>query len=105
MNRLSTRFSLFLFCLLPLLGLSQTFPVGRAMVQPGFAGMPQHSGTALAQQSTYTGTLIGQDSTNKVITTAVPFLSVTPDSRCAALGDAGVALSPDANAAYWNAGK
>lgn len=39
------------------------------------------------------------------ITTAVPFLSITPDARHAALGDAGVATSADANAAYWNAGK
>ncbi len=39
------------------------------------------------------------------ITTAVPFLAISPDARHAALGDAGVATSPDANASYWNAGK
>ncbi|MDH5248762.1 MAG: type IX secretion system outer membrane channel protein PorV [Cyclobacteriaceae bacterium] len=39
------------------------------------------------------------------ITTAVPFLAITPDARHAALGDGGVATSPDANASYWNAGK
>jgi hypothetical protein len=39
------------------------------------------------------------------ITTAVPFLAISPDARHAALGDAGVATSPDANATYWNAGK
>jgi hypothetical protein len=39
------------------------------------------------------------------ITTAVPFLSISPDARHAALGDAGVATSPDANSSYWNAGK
>jgi Type IX secretion system protein PorV len=39
------------------------------------------------------------------ITTAVPFLAITPDARHAALGDAGVATSPDANSSYWNAGK
>jgi hypothetical protein len=39
------------------------------------------------------------------ITTAVPFLQITPDSRSGALGDAGVALSPDANATFWNAAK
>ena len=39
------------------------------------------------------------------ITTAVPFLAITPDARHAALGDGGVATSADANAAYWNAGK
>ncbi|HEY9049745.1 MAG TPA: type IX secretion system outer membrane channel protein PorV [Ohtaekwangia sp.] len=46
--------------------------------------------------------LIGQDN---AITTAVPFLAITPDARHAGLGDAGVATSPDANSAYWNAGK
>jgi hypothetical protein len=56
-------------------------------------------------QNTTPGILIGQDETNKVITTAVPFLGITPDSRAAALGDAGVATSPDANSAYWNAAK
>lgn len=48
------------------------------------------------------GDLIGA---SKAITTAVPFLAITPDARHAALGDAGVATSADANAAYWNAGK
>lgn len=49
--------------------------------------------------------LIGQDSTRKVITTAVPFLTITPDSRAAGMGDAGVATSPDVNSAYWNSAK
>lgn len=49
-----------------------------------------------------TGTLIGADN---AITTAVPFLAISPDARHAALGDGGVATSADANAAYWNAGK
>ncbi|MBC8110553.1 MAG: type IX secretion system outer membrane channel protein PorV [Verrucomicrobia bacterium] len=39
------------------------------------------------------------------ITTATPFLTISPDSRSGALGDAGVAISPDANAIYWNAAK
>ena len=39
------------------------------------------------------------------ITTAVPFLMIAPDSRSGALGDAGVALSPDANLTHWNAAK
>jgi len=51
------------------------------------------------------GTLIGQDSTNRVITTAVPFLLITPDSRAAGMGDVGVATSADANSNYWNAAK
>jgi Type IX secretion system protein PorV len=51
------------------------------------------------------GVIIGQDTNNKNITTAVPFLGITPDSRAAGMGDAGVATAPDANSAYWNAGK
>ena len=39
------------------------------------------------------------------IPTAVPFLNISPDSRSGAMGDAGVALSPDANANYWNPAK
>jgi len=39
------------------------------------------------------------------ITTAVPFVMIGPDSRSGAMGDAGVALSPDANAAFWNPAK
>ncbi len=45
---------------------------------------------------------LGQES---AITTAVPFLVISPDARHAALGDAGVATTPDANATYWNPGK
>ena len=36
------------------------------------------------------------------ITTALPFMSITPDSRAGALGDAGTALSPNSNSIYWN---
>lgn len=42
---------------------------------------------------------------NRVITTSVPFLTLAPDARGGALGDAGAATSPDANATYWNAAK
>ena len=36
------------------------------------------------------------------ITTAMPFLSINPDSRSGALRDAGTALSPNANSLFWN---
>ena len=39
------------------------------------------------------------------IQTAVPFLLITPDSRSGAMGEAGVALSPDANSTFWNPAK
>jgi hypothetical protein len=47
----------------------------------------------------------GQDPNRRVITTAVPFLNFAPDSRHSAMGDVGVATSPDANSAHWNSGK
>jgi hypothetical protein len=47
----------------------------------------------------------GQDPNRRVITTAVPFLNFAPDSRHSGMGDVGVATSPDANSAHWNAGK
>lgn len=39
------------------------------------------------------------------ITTSVPFLMIAPDSRSGAMGDAGVALSPDGYAQHWNSSK
>jgi len=52
---------------------------------------------------------VAQSSTNgsnaNAIPTAVPFLTISPDSRSGAMGDAGVALSPDVNANYWNPSK
>lgn len=39
------------------------------------------------------------------ITTAVPFLLISPDSKQGALGDAGAATDPDANSTYWNGSK
>ncbi|SFF02903.1 type IX secretion system outer membrane channel protein PorV [Thermoflexibacter ruber] len=49
--------------------------------------------------------VLGQDSTRRVISTAVSFLTITPDARSAGMGDVGVALSPDANATHWNPAK
>ena len=44
--------------------------------------------------------------TNKsFVTTAVPFLRISPDARAGAMGDAGIAVSPDANSQYWNVAK
>ncbi len=39
------------------------------------------------------------------ITTAVPFLMITPDSRAAGMGETGVATTPDVNSVHWNAAK
>lgn len=54
-------------------------------------------------QGTQTTSLL-KDKLN-TITTAVPFLMVAPDSRAGAMGDAGVASSPDANSLHWNPAK
>jgi len=60
---------------------------------------------AVISVKSYCQGLIGQDSTNKVITTAVPFLLISPDARAAGMGDVGGAISPDANGAFWNPAK
>jgi len=49
--------------------------------------------------------IAGQDSSRRVITTAVPFLMIAPDARSGGMGEAGGAISPDANAVHWNAAK
>ena len=39
------------------------------------------------------------------IQTAVPFMTITPDSRAGGMGDVGVASEPDINSQYWNNAK
>jgi hypothetical protein len=40
-----------------------------------------------------------------VVTTAVPFLRISPDARSGGMGDVGVATIPDANSSFWNQSK
>lgn len=49
----------------------------------------------------------GQDNTPQlnIVTTAVPFLRISPDARAGGMGDAGIATSPDANSVFWNLAK
>ncbi len=42
---------------------------------------------------------------SNTIQTAAPFLLISPDARSAAMGDVGVAISPDANSISWNPAK
>jgi hypothetical protein len=42
---------------------------------------------------------------DRVITTAVPFLLIAPDARSGAMGDAGVASTPDVHSMHWNPAK
>jgi hypothetical protein len=60
------------------------------------------SGTSQAQN--LKDKLLGQK-TGRVITTAVPFLLIAPDARSGAMGDAGVASTPDAHSMHWNPAK
>lgn len=48
---------------------------------------------------------VNNKSVQRTLSPSVPFLLISPDSRGAALGDAGVASSPDANSIYWNTAK
>ncbi|MCB0697916.1 MAG: PorV/PorQ family protein, partial [Chitinophagaceae bacterium] len=56
------------------------------------------SNVSVAQKANLSGT-------TNTVTTAVPFLRISPDARSGAMGDVGVAIDPDANAQYWNVGK
>src|SRR4051794_37143454 len=56
-------------------------------------------------QNSNQGNKLSDVGLNRSISTSVPFLTISPDARSGALGDAGVAISPDANALYWNASK
>src|SRR4028119_1013449 len=40
-----------------------------------------------------------------VVTTAVPFLRISPDARAGGMGETGIATLPDANSAFWNLAK
>ncbi len=68
------------------------------------------SATGVSTQAQNTGNNVlgrpidGYDSI-RTITTAVPFLTIAPDARAGAMGEAGVALTPDANSIHWNTAK
>jgi hypothetical protein len=72
-------------------------------------------GTSYSQRTLYnpsTGKLtnslgqnIGINQNANPLTSAVPFLNIAPDSRAGALGDAGVATTPDVYSAQWNPAK
>jgi len=42
---------------------------------------------------------------SNTLLTAVPFLKIVPDARSGSMGDAGLAISPDANSMHFNASK
>jgi hypothetical protein len=55
----------------------------------------------------FSGEVVAQSSLSgaNVITTAVPFLTIAPDSRASGMGDTGVGTSPDINSQHWNPAK
>jgi hypothetical protein len=48
---------------------------------------------------------IQAQNTINVVTSAVPFLRISPDARAGGMGDLGVATMPDANAQFYNLAK
>ncbi len=54
------------------------------------------------QVSAQNTNLLGQINT---ITTAVPFVMISPDARAGGMGDQGVASAPDVNSIHWNPAK
>ena len=63
-----------------------------------FAGMKVNAQASYNQQ-------LGQDLNYNVISTAVPFMMIAPDARSSAMGDIGVATSPDVYSMHWNPAK
>jgi hypothetical protein len=61
----------------------------------------------LTAQSVNYNQIAGQEVNNQVntITTAVPFLMISPDARAGGMGDAGVASDADVNSIHWNPSK
>lgn len=62
---------------------------------------------SFAQSSSSSANLLGQNLAQNVnvVTTAVPFLIITPDARAGGMGDAAVATDPDANSIASNPAK
>lgn len=42
---------------------------------------------------------------SSIVTTAVPFLRISPDARAGGMGELGIATSPDANSSFYNLAK
>ncbi len=47
----------------------------------------------------------GQADSINIVSTAVPFLRISPDARAGGMGDLAIAMSPDANSPFWNLAK
>jgi len=56
-------------------------------------------------QSNGDSNISGQEDSPNVISTAVPFLNISPDSRAGGMGETGAATNPDINSQAWNPAK
>lgn len=74
----------------------------KAVIAGALAAVAVMPASAQTQNNLTTDELLGQLNT---ITTAVPFLLITPDSRAGGMGETGVATTPDVNSMHWNASK
>ncbi len=68
-------------------------------------GLTIISGICLSAEETIAQNTVNTIGQINTITTSVPFLRISPDARSGGMGDQGVAISPDANGAFWNVGK
>ena len=49
--------------------------------------------------------VFAQSDSLNIVSTAVPFLRISPDARAGGMGDVAIATMPEANAAFWNLAK
>ncbi|MDQ6756929.1 MAG: type IX secretion system outer membrane channel protein PorV [Bacteroidota bacterium] len=68
----------------------------------------KHASLRLIALSIFIGSAINvaaQTQSINVVTTAVPFLRISPDARSGGMGDVGIATPADANSSFWNQAK
>lgn len=83
--------------------MARLFAIAGLTLMTGLINQVAYGQYAAKTTQTTATNVSGQNAT--FVTTAVPFLRITPDSRAGAMGDAGIATSADANAQYWNIAK
>ena len=69
------------------------------------AALSTRDASAQTANKTTTGQTNLSGGSSTFVTTAVPFLRITPDARSGAMGDVGLAITPDANSQFWNVAK
>ena len=68
--------------------------------------LTSRSFAAFVLGSLFTFSTNAQDANRiNVVTSAVPFLRISPDARAGGMGDVGIATTPDANSSFWNLAK